>query len=53
MLWFLKKKKDDPVLKSMDGREIKYVTRIGTDENGNPTSVIMGNRCFSLYGKGQ
>jgi hypothetical protein len=44
MLWFLKKKKDDPVLKSMDGREIKYVTRIGTDENGNPTSVIMGKR---------
>ncbi len=42
MLWFSKKKKDNPVLKSMDGREIKYVTRMSTDQDGNPKSEIIG-----------
>ena len=44
MLWFLKKKKDDPVLKSMDGREIKYVTRRIRDDDGNVKETILGKQ---------
>ena len=36
------KKKQDPVLKEMDGREIKYVTRRIRDENGDVKEAILG-----------
>ena len=45
MFGFLKRKKKDAqedVLRQMDGREIKYVTRRVRDENGNPKTVIVG-----------
>lgn len=45
MFDFLKRKKkdtQDDVLRQMDGREIKYVTRRVRDENGNPKEMIMG-----------
>ena len=44
MLWFSKKNKnkEDPALKQMDGRDVKYVTRWYRDENGNPKTVIVG-----------
>lgn len=44
MLWFSKKKKikEDPALREMDGREVKYVTRMYRDEDGNPKSIIVG-----------
>lgn len=42
MFGIFKKKKENPVLKEMDGREIKYVTRRQTDQDGNVKEVIMG-----------
>lgn len=44
MLWFSKKKKikEDPALREMDGREVKYVTRMYTDDEGNHKSIIVG-----------
>jgi hypothetical protein len=42
MFDFLKKKKSDPVLESMDGREVKYVTQRIRDENGNVKEEILG-----------
>ena len=43
MLWFGKKKdKNDSVLKQMDGREIKYVTRRVRQDDGNVKEVILG-----------
>ncbi len=44
MLWFSKRKKikEDPALREMDGREVKYVTRMYKDEDGNPKSIIVG-----------
>ena len=46
MFGFLKKSKDrqDRVLKEMDGREIKYVTRRVKDEDGNIKENILGKR---------
>ena len=41
MLWF-KKKKEDSVLKQMDGREIKYVTRRVRLSDGNIKEEILG-----------
>ena len=41
MLWF-KKKKEDSVLKQMDGREIKYVTRRVCLSDGNIKEEILG-----------
>ena len=41
MLWF-KKKKEDSVLKQMDGREIKYVTRRVRLTDGNVKEEILG-----------
>lgn len=41
MLWF-KKKKEDSVLKQMDGREIKYVTRRIRQPDGNVKEEILG-----------
>ena len=40
MFWFSKKK--NPVLKEMDGREIKYVTRRTYKQNGTPEENIIG-----------
>ena len=44
MAWFFGKKKPalDPVLKQMDGREIKYVTRRTRDSDGNVKELILG-----------
>ena len=42
--FFKKKKKSDPVLSSMDGREVKYVTRRVRDEQGNVKEEILGKR---------
>ena len=44
MLWFSKRKKikENPALREMDGREVKYVTRMYRDENGEQKSVIVG-----------
>ncbi|MBE6780419.1 MAG: hypothetical protein E7545_05515 [Ruminococcaceae bacterium] len=44
MLWFSKKKKirDNPALREMDGREVKYVTRMYRDGSGEQKSVIVG-----------
>ncbi len=44
MLWFSKKKKirDNPALREMDGREVKYVTRMYRDESGEQKSIIVG-----------
>lgn len=36
------KPKEDPVLKQMDGREIKYVTKRTKDDDGNVKEVILG-----------
>lgn len=42
-LFSRKKKPDrDSVLKQMDGREIKYVTRRTRDEDGNVKELILG-----------
>ncbi len=41
MLWF-NKKKEDSVLKQMDGREIKYVTRRIRQPDGNVKEEILG-----------
>ncbi len=44
MLWFSKRKKikENPALREMDGREVKYVTRLYHDESGEQKSVIVG-----------
>lgn len=44
MLFFSRKPKPqaDPVLKQMDGREIKYVTKRTRDSDGNVKEVILG-----------
>lgn len=42
--FFKKKKKSDPVLNSMDGREVKYVTKRVRDNDGNVKEEIMGKR---------
>ena len=44
MLWFSKRKKikENPALREMDGREVKYVTRMYRDESGEQKSVIVG-----------
>lgn len=44
MFDFLKRKKKDPVLESMDGREVKYVTRRVRDDEGNVKEEIKGKR---------
>ena len=44
MFDFLKRKKKDPVLESMDGREVKYVTRRVRVDEGNVKEEIMGKR---------
>ena len=44
MFEFFKHKKKDPVLESMDGREVKYVTRRVRDDEGNIKEEIMGKR---------
>ena len=44
MFGFLKSKKQDPVLKQMDGREIKYVTERTRDENGDVKELILGKQ---------
>ena len=44
MFDFLKKKKEDPVYKAMDGREIKYVTKRVRDEDGNVKEEILGKK---------
>ena len=44
MFWFLKKDKNKAVLREMDGREIKYVTRRIRKENGEVQEVILGKR---------
>ena len=36
------KKSNDAVLKQMDGREIKYVTKRTRDEDGNVKELILG-----------
>ncbi len=41
MFWF-KKKKEDSVLRQMDGREIKYVTRRVRLPDGNVKEEILG-----------
>ena len=44
MLWFSKRKKikENPALREMDGREVKYVTRMYRDESGEQKSIIVG-----------
>ena len=44
MLWFSKRKKikENPALREMDGREVKYVTRMYRDESGEQKSLIVG-----------
>jgi len=43
MLWFKRKKTtNEDVLRQMDGREIKYVTRRVRDEDGNVKESILG-----------
>ena len=44
MLWFSKRKKikENPALREMDGREVKYVTRMYRDESGEQKSIIIG-----------
>lgn len=37
-----KRKKEDPVLREMDGREVKYVTRRERQEDGTVKEQIMG-----------
>ena len=44
MFWFLKKDKNKAVLREMDGREIKYVTRRIRKENGEVEEEILGKR---------
>ncbi len=41
MFWF-KKKRNDPVLSEMDGREIKYVTKRVRLDDGNVKEEILG-----------
>ena len=42
MFSFFKRKKKNPVLLEMDGREIKYVTRRFYTESGTPDEEIIG-----------
>ncbi|MEE0945770.1 MAG: hypothetical protein U0M42_02935 [Acutalibacteraceae bacterium] len=42
MLSFFKKRKQNPVLKEMDGREVKYVTRRSYKADGSPEENIVG-----------
>lgn len=42
MFSFFKRKKKNPVLLEMDGREVKYVTRRSYKENGSPEEEIIG-----------
>lgn len=42
MFGFLKSKKNESVLDLMDGREVKYVTKRISEENGNIKETIMG-----------
>ena len=44
MFWFLKRDKNPDVLRQMDGREIKYVTRRIRKENGEAEEEILGKR---------
>ncbi len=44
MFKFLKKDKNKDVLRQMDGREIKYVTRRIRKENGEVEEEILGKR---------
>ena len=41
MFWFFKRKKN-PVLNEMDGREVKYVTRRSYKADGSPEETIVG-----------
>lgn len=42
MFWFKKKPKEDTVLRQMDGREIKYVTKRTRNEDGTVKEIILG-----------
>lgn len=46
MGWFHRRKKDDSAdlqtIERLDGRELKYVTVRGMDENGGPTETVLG-----------
>ena len=42
MFGFKKKKKEDNVLRQMDGREIKYVTKRTRNDDGTVKEIILG-----------
>lgn len=42
MFSFFKRKKKNPVLFEMDGREVKYVTRRSYKADGSPEETIIG-----------
>ncbi len=42
MLFFKRKEKNNPVLREMDGREVKYVTKRIRLDNGNVKEEILG-----------
>ena len=41
-MFLFKRKKDDPVLREMDGREVKYVTKRVRLDDGNVKEEILG-----------
>lgn len=43
MFSFFKRKKQNPVLLEMDGREVKYVTRRSYKADGSPEEEIIGS----------
>ena len=51
MFGFLKRKKNPnaDVLRQMDGREIKYVTKRTRDEDGNVKELILGKAYWIYY----